>query len=130
MSRRLVWLRVLTLVEPARLGHEVGLITAAYRRPRVLDLANWTTVDGVNGARSAPPGRVRAADVLWRAAGFAGKTAWLVDAGMVLVVPAAAVVLAAVAAARRVAWQRLGWRENRADDLEAWRTVKGPAPLR
>jgi hypothetical protein len=114
---------------PARRGHEVSLITTTHTRPRVLALANWTTIDGVNYARSEPPGLVRAGDVLWLAAGFVGMTAWLDDAGMVLFVPAAVVVLAVVAAARWVARQRLAWRVDRAIDLEAWRTAKGSEPL-
>ena len=114
---------------PARRGHEVSLITTARRRPRVLALANWTTIDGVNYARSEPPGLVRVGDVLWLAAGFVGMTAWLGDAGMVLFLPAAAVVLAAVSAVRWVARQRLAWRVDQAIDLEAWRTAKGPTPL-
>jgi hypothetical protein len=115
---------------PARRGHEVSLITTTNCRPRVLALANWTTIDGVNHARSEPPGLVRVADVLWLAAGFVGMTAWLGDAGMVLSVPVAAVVLVGVAAAHWVARQRLAWRVDRAIDLEAWRTAKGPVPLR
>lgn len=114
---------------PARRGHDVSLITTTHSRPRVLALANWTTIDGVNYARSEPPGLVRVGDVLWLAAGFVGMTAWLGDAGMVLFVPGAAVVLAAVAAVRGVARQRLAWRVDRVIDVEAWRTAKGPAPL-
>lgn len=34
-----------------------------------------------------------------------------------------------VAAVRWVARQRLAWRMDRAIDLEAWRTEKGPVPL-
>lgn len=120
---------VLTREMPARRGHEVSLITTAHRRPRVLALANWTTIDGVNDARSEPPGLVRVGDVLWLAVGFAGVAAWLGDAGMVLFVPAAPVVLAVVAALRGVAMQRVAWRVDRAIDLEGWRTAKGPAPL-
>lgn len=92
-------------------------------------LANWTTIDGVSYARSDPPGLIRVGDVLWLVAGFAAMTAWLGDAGMVLFVPGAAVVLAAVAALRWLAWQRLAWRVDRAIDLEAWWTAKGPEPL-
>ena len=114
---------------PARRGHAVSLITTTHRRPRVLALANWTTIDGVNYARSEPPGLVRVGDVPWLTAGFVGMTAWLGDAGTVLFVPVAAVVLAVVAAARWVARQRLAWRVDRAIDLEAWRTAKEPAPL-
>lgn len=114
---------------PARRGHEVSLITTTHRRPRVLALANWTTIDGVNYARSEPPGLVRVGDVLWLAAGFVGMTAWLGEAGMVLFVPAAAVVLAAVATVRWVVRRRLAWRVDREIDMETWRTAKGPAPL-
>lgn len=118
-----------TLEMQARRGHEVSLITTTHHRPRVLALANWTTIDGINYARSEPPGLVRVVDVPWLAAGFVGMTAWLGDAGMVLFVPAAAVVLAAVAAVRWVVRQRLTWQVDRAIDLEAWRTAKRPAPL-
>jgi hypothetical protein len=48
---------------------------------------------------------------------------------MVLIVPVAAVALAVVSAVRWAARQRLAWRVDRAIDLEAWRTTKGPAPL-
>lgn len=114
---------------PARREHEVSLITTTHIRPRVLALANWTTIDGVNYARSEPPGLVRLGDVPWLAAGFVGMTAWLDDAGMVLFVPVAAVVLTVVAAVRWMARQRLAWRVDRAIDLEAWRTAKEPVPL-
>ena len=63
------------------------------------------------------------------AAGFVGMTVWLGDAGMVLFVPAAAVVLAGVAAMRWVARQRLAWRVDREVDLEAWQAAKGPVTL-
>ena len=67
--------------------------------------------------------------MLWLAASFVGMAAWLGDAGMVLFVPAAAVLLAAVATVRWVVRQRLAWWVDREIDLEAWRTAKGPAPL-
>lgn len=114
---------------PARRGHEVSLITTTHIRQRVLALANWTTIDGVNYARSEPLALVRVADLPWLAAGFAGMTARLGDAGMTLFLPVAAVVLVAVAAVRWVVRQRLAWRVDRAIDLEAWRTAKLPAPL-
>ena len=114
---------------PARRGHEVSLITTTRSRPRVLALANWTTIDGFNYARSEPPRLVRVGDLLWLTAGFVGMTAWLGDAGMVLFVPVAAVLLVGVAAVRWVARQRLAWRVDRAIDLEARRTEKGPVTL-
>lgn len=61
--------------------------------------------------------------------GFVGLTAWLGDAGMVLFAPLAAVVLAVVSAVRWVVRHRLAWRVDRAIDLEAWWTAKGPEPL-
>jgi len=109
---------------PARRGHEVSLMTTTHRCPRVLALANWTTIDGANHARSELQGLVHVGDVLWLAAGFVGMTAWLGDAGMVLFVPAALVVPAAVARGRWVVGQRLAWRLDREIDMEAWRTAK------
>lgn len=114
---------------PARRGHEVSLITTTHRRPRVLALANWTTIDGANYARSEPPGLLRRADVQWLFAGLVGMTAWLGDAGMVLFVPAAAVVLSVVPAVRWAARRRLAWRVDQKIDVEAWPTAKGPAAL-
>lgn len=110
---------------PARRGHEVSLITTGFRKLRVLALANWTTIDGVNYARSEPHGLVRVVDVPWLAAGFIGMTAWLGDTGMALFLPVASLTLAAVAIVRwRVRWG-LAWRVDRAIDLEAWRTGQG-----
>lgn len=68
-------------------------------------------------------------DMLWLAAGFVGMTAWLGDAGMVLFVPAAAVVVTAVSAARWLARQRLAWRVDREIDMEAWRRAQGAVAL-
>jgi hypothetical protein len=48
---------------------------------------------------------------------------------MVLFAPAAAVVLAVASAVRWAARQRLAWRVDRAIDIDAWRTAKGPPPL-
>lgn len=114
---------------PARRGHEVSLITTTHIRPRVLALANWTAIDGVNYARSEPPGLVRMGDLLWLALSFVGMSAWLGDAGMVLFMPGAAVAAAGVAAVRWVARRRLARRADRAIDLEAWRTARGEVTL-
>ena len=35
-----------TRTMPARQGHEVSLIVTTHKMPRVLGLANWTTIDG------------------------------------------------------------------------------------
>ncbi|MEF8726930.1 MAG: hypothetical protein V5B34_01720 [Accumulibacter sp.] len=40
---------------PARRGHEVSLIVTGHRVPQVLVRANWTTIDGVNYARTDAP---------------------------------------------------------------------------
>jgi hypothetical protein len=128
-GQQIVVATVHTREMPVRRGHEVSLITTTHRRPRVLALANWTTIDGVNYARGEPPGLVKVGDVLWLAVGFVGVTARLRDAGMVLFVPVAAVVLAVVATVSWAARRRLAWRVDWAIDLEAWRTAKGQAPL-
>ena len=114
---------------PARRGHELSLVATSHRRPRVLGLANWTTIDGVNYARSEPPGLVQGFDCVWLIAAFVSMTAGLGDAGMALFVPAAGVLVATVAAVRWVARQRLALQVDRALDLEAWRTAKGQAVL-
>jgi Flp pilus assembly protein TadB len=113
---------------PARRGHEVSLITTTHRRPRVLALAHWMTIAGVNRSPSEPPGLVRVADMPWLAVGLVGMTAWLVDAVMVQFLPVAVVVLAAVASSRWSARRRLAWRMDRAIDLETWRTAKWAVP--
>ena len=45
-----------TRTVPARLGHDVSLIVTSHKVPQVLGLANWSTVDGVNYARTDAPG--------------------------------------------------------------------------
>jgi hypothetical protein len=85
---------------PARRGHELSLVTTTDRRPRVLGLANWTTIDGINYARSEPSGLVQGFDGVWLVAAFIGMTARFGDAGMALFVPAAGVVVATVSAVR------------------------------
>ena len=37
---------------PARCGHEISLIVTTHKTPRLLALANWSTIDGVNYART------------------------------------------------------------------------------
>jgi hypothetical protein len=114
---------------PARRGHELSLVATTHRRPRVLGLANWTTIDGVNYARSEPPSLVHGFDGLWLIAAFIGMTTRFGDAGMALLVPAAGVVVATVAAVRWAARRRLASLVDRALDLETWRTVKGRVVL-
>lgn len=47
---------------PARRGHEVSLIVTAHQVPKVLALANWSTIDGVNYARTDAPALIRTWD--------------------------------------------------------------------
>jgi hypothetical protein len=114
---------------PARRGHEVSLITTTHCRPRVLALANWTTIDGVNYARSEPPSLVQGFDGVWLVAAFVGMTATFGDARAALLVSAAGMMLATVAAVRWVARQRLAAQVDRAIDLEARRTATGRVVL-
>ena len=41
---------VITRHMPPRCGHDVSLIVTAHKVPRVLALAKWSTIDGVNHA--------------------------------------------------------------------------------
>jgi hypothetical protein len=59
-----------TRIMPARRGHEVSLIVTAHKVPQVLGLANWSTIDGVNYARTDAPPLVRARDFVVLVAAF------------------------------------------------------------
>jgi hypothetical protein len=59
-----------TRTMPARRGHEVSLIVTAHQVPQVLGLANWSTIDGVNYARTDAPPLVRARDFVVLVAAF------------------------------------------------------------
>ena len=41
-----------TRTMPARRGHDVSIIVTSHKVPLVLALANWSTIDGVNYART------------------------------------------------------------------------------
>ena len=111
-----------TRTMPARRGHEVSLIVTAHKAPQVLGLANWTTIDGVNYARSEAPALVRSWDfVVLPSAFFAGAICWG-DIGTVLFVPAAVSYLAAAGIVRAIARTRRAFQVDRAIDVEAWRT--------
>ena len=106
---------------PARRGHEVSLITTGHNVPRVLALANWSIIDGVNYARTDAPSLIRALEFIVLPCAFLATGIEVGDIGMVAFVPAATYVAAMVAG--RVAQRaRLAWRVDRAIDLEAWRT--------
>ena len=63
---------------PARRGHEVSLIVTAHRVPQVLGIANWSTIDGVNYARTDAPSLIRAWDFVVLPCVFLAM-AWNVD---------------------------------------------------
>ena len=109
---------------PARRGHEISLIVTAHQVPKVLALANWSTIDGVNYARTDAPALVRVWDLVLLTLIFAVSGACFGDIGMVLFVPTAGVYLVAATAVRAVVHRRRACAVDRAIDLEAWRTSR------
>ena len=107
---------------PARRGHEVSLIIAAHKVPHVLALSNWSTIDGVNYARTDASSLIRAWDFIVLACAFLTMGAEFGDIGMVAFVPAAVTYLVAMVAGRAAHRASLACRVDRAIDLEAWRT--------
>ena len=107
---------------PARRGHEVSLIIAVHEVPRVLALANWSTIDGVNYARTDAPSVIRAWDLVVLPCAFIAMAIRGGDIGMMLFVPVAAAYLVGVVAARTVLRAHLAWQVDCAIDVEAWRT--------
>jgi hypothetical protein len=107
---------------PARRGHEVSLIVTAHQVPKVLALANWSTIDGVNYARTDAPSLIRTWDFIVLPSAFLAMGVRFGDVGMIAFVPAAAMYLAAMVAGRAAYRARLAWQVDRAIDLEAWRT--------
>lgn len=114
---------------PARRGHEVSLITTQHNPPQVLALANWTTVDGVNYARSEPAGVVRGVELAGLAAALVGASAWLGFAGLVYGLVVAPALMAIVAAIRWLARRWLACLVDLAIDEEAVRCAKGALTL-
>ena len=110
-----------TRTMPARRGHDVSIIVTSHKAPLVLALANWSTIDGVNYARTDAPSLFRVWDFILLPLTFLGLSASLGDVGMVLFVPGAAVYLAATGAMRAVAQSRRAFAVDLAIDLEAWR---------
>lgn len=53
-----------TRTMPARRGHDVSIIVTSHKVPLVLALANWSTIDGVNYARTDAPSLFRASATL------------------------------------------------------------------
>lgn len=89
--------------------------------PRVLGLANWSTIGGVNYARTEAPSLVRAWDISAMALAFLAMAVIWGNIGMVLFLPAAVAYLLMVGSARSVARTRRIWQVDQAIDVEAWR---------
>jgi hypothetical protein len=85
-------------------------------------LANWSTIDGVNYARTDAPSLIRTWDFIVLPSAFLAMGVRFGDVGMTAFAPAAAMYLAAMVAGRAACRARLAWQVDRAIDLEAWRT--------
>ena len=113
-----------TRTMPARRGHEVSLIVTAHKVPQVLALANWSTIAGVNYARTDAPSLIRAWDFVVLPCVFLAMVIRWNDIGMVLFVPAAVAYLLSVVIVRDVRPTRRAWSVDRAIDVEAWSTSR------
>ncbi len=116
-----------TRTMPARRGHEVSLIITAV--PQVLGLANWSTIDCVNYARTDAPMPVRVRDFVALSTAFLATAILYGDVGMVLFVPAALVYLLAAGLGRAMARARWAAQVDRAIDAEARRTSRSARTL-
>lgn len=88
----------------------------------MLALANWSTIDGVNYARTDAASLIRGFDFIVLPCAFLAMGAEFGDIGTVAFVPAAVTYLVAMVAGRAAHRASLGCRVDRAIDLEAWRT--------
>ena len=111
-----------TRTMPARRGHDVSIILTSHKVPQVLALANWSTIDGVNYARTDAPSLIRAWDFVVLSCVFLAMAIRWNDIGMVLFVPAAVAYLLSMMIARGIRRTRRAWNVDRAIDVEAWRT--------
>jgi len=118
-----------TRTMPARRGHEVSLIVTANKVPQVLGLANWSTIDGVNYARTDAPMPVRVWDFVALSTAFLATAILYGDVGMVLFVPAAVAYLLAAGLGRAMARARWAAQVDRAIDSEALRASRSPQTL-
>jgi hypothetical protein len=114
---------------PARRGHEVSLIVTAREVPQVLGLANWTTIDGVNYARTDAPSLVRVGDFAALSAAFLATAILGGAIGMVLFVPAAVATLLAAGLGRAMARTRRARQVDRSIDAEARRLASATRKL-
>ena len=110
-----------TRTMPARRGHAVSLIVTAHKLPQVLGLANWTTADGINYARTEAPPLLRVHDFPRLAVAFLAMSTIRGDLGMVLFVPGAVAYGLIASAGRAVIRSRRGRQVDRTIDAEAAR---------
>ena len=89
--------------------------------PQLLRLANWSTIDGVNYARTEAPSLLHVLDFVMLPIVFLVMAVVWGDIGMVLFVPAAVAYLLMAGVGRAVAHTRLARQVDRAIDPEAWR---------
>lgn len=118
-----------TRTMPARRGHEVSLIVTAHQVPQVLGLANWTTIDGVNYARTDAPSALGVWDFAALSAAFLATAILYGAIGMVLFVPAAVAYLLAASIGRTMARTRRTAQVDRAIDAEAQRRSRSAPTL-
>lgn len=118
-----------TRTMPARRGHEVSLIVTAHQVPQVQGLANWSTIDGVNYARTDAPPLVRAWDFVVLSATFLAAASIYGGIGMVLFVPAAVAYLLAAGLGRALVRTRRAAQVDRAIDAEARRMSRSARTL-
>lgn len=110
-----------TRIMPARRGHEVSLIVTAHKLPQVLGLANWSTIYGVNYARTDAPSLIRAWDFALLPAAFLAAAVLYGNTGMVLFVPAAVAYVLVAGLGRVIARTRRAQQVDCAIDAEARR---------
>lgn len=106
---------------PARRGHEISLIVTDQKLPQVLGLANWSTIDGVNYARSEAPSLVRVWDFPLLAVAFLIMATIWGNVGMLLFVPGALAYLVMASIGRAITRTRRARRVDRAMDAESRR---------
>jgi hypothetical protein len=110
-----------TWTMPARRGHTVSLIVTTHKVPQVLGLADWTTAEGINYARTEAPPLLRVHDFPRLAVAFLAMATIWGDLGMVLFVPGAVAYGLIASAGRTVIRSRRARQVNRAIDAEAAR---------
>ena len=98
------------------------LVVTTHKVPRVLGLANWSTIDGGNYARADAPSSIRAWDLAILLAAFVAMAILWGGAGMALFVPAAFAYLLVAGFSRAVMGTLLARRVDRVIDAEALRT--------